>query len=217
MKPRVSVLTPSIRPEYLDITQECLEKQTSQDFEWHIELGLRNRGFSLSRDLNKLLRRSQGEIIVMLQDCIRVEDNFIEECIKLYDQYPDTFITLPVGKVLKFEEDPKFDWRAYKEIREIPPQNWEADLAIAPRKAFYHIGGYDERYDEGWSWENCGIAYRAEKAGYKFLCVPDIKGVAIDHDALKPNPFRYSRQNNDKRALETLRLAQEGNYKLDYL
>lgn len=212
--PKISVITPSIRPEYLNITQSDLENQTFQDFEWLTEIGLRNRGYLLSTDLNKMLRRAKGEIVVMLQDCIHIEKDILQ---KIVDSYDGTFTTYPVGKVMKLEEDPKWDWRKHRPEREIDPHYWEADFASAPLEAFYKIGGYDEEYDKGWSWENVGLAWRAHYAGYKFRNNPDIISVAIDHDALSENPFRFTRVNNDKRSNETRALAELGKWKLNYL
>ncbi len=36
--PMISVLTPSLRPEGLLMVQDCLEKQSYQDFEWLISM-----------------------------------------------------------------------------------------------------------------------------------------------------------------------------------
>lgn len=213
---RFSIITPTIRPEFLNITQECLENQTFQDFEWLVECGLRNKGFTLSQDLNKMLKRAKGEIVVMLQDCIKVEPDFLEK-INALEDLENTFYTFPIGKIIKEDDEPKWDWRHFFDVRDIQPQEWEADLATAPLKAFKDIGGYDERYDEGWSWENCGVAYRANYLNYKFKVVPQIEGIAIDHDAIRINPFRNKRINNDKRANETKNLADRGIYKLHYL
>jgi len=210
--PKISVLTPSIRPEYLDITQECLENQTFTDFEWLVEVGLRNRGFRLPSDLNLMLKRANGERIVMLQDCIKIEPDTLERI----NELPNLFYTFPVGKVDQFGDNPRWDWREYKSW-EVDALHWEADFASAPLKAFYDIGGYDEDYNNGWSWDNVDIGHRAQAAGYKFYCDNTIRGIALDHDKFKPNPWRTERELNDKRAEATWYRAQRGDYKLNYL
>lgn len=210
---KVSILTPTIRPEYLDITYQCLKQQTFQDFEWLVEVGFPDKGFSLSKDLNALLRRSKGEIVVMLQDCIKIEPDAIQSIVEAYD---GTLTTYPVGKIQN-NNDVKFDWRAVMDLREIDPPHWEADFASGPLKAFFDIGGYDEDYDNGWSWENVEVAWRAKQAGYKFMCNPKIKGIAIDHDVKIDHPFRNKRENNDKRARFTRQMAEQGVWKLSYL
>ena len=32
--PKITVVTATIRPQYLNLTYECLKKQTFKDFEW---------------------------------------------------------------------------------------------------------------------------------------------------------------------------------------
>lgn len=209
----ISVLTPSIRPEFLDLTQECLEQQTFNDFEWLVEIGLRSHGYQLPSDLNKLLKRAKGERVVMLQDCIKIEPNTLE----MIDKLPNQMITFPVGKTLKFDGHVEWDWRAYKEW-DIQPHQWEADFASAPLQAFIDVGGYDEDFNNGWSWENVEVAWRINALQkYTFLCNPHIKAVALDHDQIRENPFRGKAPNNDKRAHETRLKAERGVYKLDYL
>lgn len=208
---RISVISPSIRPQYLNITQECLERQTFQDFEWLVDIDLRNNGYQLPKALNRLLKRSKGEIIVMLQDCITVDDNFLQHVV---DTYTGDFVTYPLGK--KNGDNIDWDWRKGNN-NIIQPQEWEADLAVAPRKAFFDIGGYDETYCDGWSWENVEVAYRAKAAGYNFICDNRVSGVAIDHDKEVENPFRNKKPNNDWRARNTQVLCATGDFKLPYL
>jgi hypothetical protein len=99
----------------------------------------------------------------------------------------------------------------------ITPNQWEADFACGPRQGFFDVGGYDEEFNQGWSWENVEIAWRLQAAGYKFYCDSSISGQAIDHDKEMEHPFRDKRENNDKRAEETRHKASHGDYKLNYL
>ena len=215
---RISVITPTIRPQYLDITKKCLEEQTFSDFEWIIEPGLTRWGYTLPKDWNKAIAKAKGEIVVMLQDCIKVEPDFLEKIDELHRGSPNSLFTYPVGKVNNFEETPSWDWRNFFERREIDPNHWEIDLASAPLEVFYEVGGFDEEFCKGWSWENCEIAYRINALKkYKFECVPEIKGIAIDHDAVEIDSFRGKKENNDKRALATKSLAEQGIFKLDFL
>ena len=116
---KISVITPTIRPQYLNITKQCLEEQTFSDFEWLIEPGLTRWGYTLPKDWNKLLKRCQGEIIVMLQDCIKVDKDFLQRVYDLHTQSPDTLFTYPVGKVNDLSENPKWDWRHFFDRRAI--------------------------------------------------------------------------------------------------
>jgi len=205
--PRISVITCSIRPQYLHITKDSLDKQTFRDFEWILELDEPSDKFLLPQAMNRALARCKGEITVHLQDCISIPEDFLAN---INNSYDGTFVTYPIMKGVDW------DWRKNNN-RSIDPYEWEADLASAPLKAFYDIGGYDERYCDGWSWDNVEVAHRAKAAGYSFKCDNSIHGVAVDHDKEVKHPFRNVLKNNDARARETERQSVMGNYKLDYL
>ncbi len=211
--PKITVLTASIRPEFLNITQECLERQTFKDFEWLVEIGLRNKGFKLPNDNNIMLRRAKGERIVHINDCIKVPDNFLE----YINSLPNEFYTFPIGKVMEFGQEPSWDWRATYDGELPGPEYWEADSACGPTKAYFEVGGFDEDFGNGWAWDNVEFAYRAAAAGYKFYCDSSLKSDVLDHDKLRENPFRHTLELNDKRAMETKRRASIGQYKLHFL
>lgn len=164
--------------------------------------------------MNELLRRAKGEKVVIWQDAISCGSKFLEEINRL--PCLDTCWTFPVIK------DGKTDWRATgyensRSISKIPPHYWETDLAMAPLKAFFDVGGFDESFDDGWSWDNVEIAWRLNAAGYVFFVDPNHLGNAVDHDKIVEHPFRGKLPNNDKKANETARQAERGKYKLDYL
>lgn len=212
---KISVLTASIRPQYLNITYECLKKQTFTEFEWLVDIDMPSDKFLLPKAMNRLTKRAQGEILVHLQDCIEIPDNFLEH---VYNSYTGDFVTYPVGK--RDGDNINWDWRK-SSLRQqkdyLNPHEWEADLASAPRKAFFDIGGYDEAFCDGWSWDNVEVSYRAGAVGYKFRCDNTVAGVAIDHDKEIKHPFRNVLKNNDWRARETEMLCRIGDYKKDYL
>lgn len=203
---KFSVLTPSIRPQFLDITQRCLESQTFQDFEWLTEIGLPSRGFTLPSDFNKMLKRANGNTIIFLQDCITIPDNALENIAKLDGNVSYTF---PV-------RHGTWDWRNSRN-GEIQPNEWEIDLAAAPIQMFFDVGGFDEDFCKGWSWENVEIAWRASNAGHKFEVSQMTFGEALDHDKMVKHPFRNVLLNNDRRASVSKIMAEAGRIKLSYL
>lgn len=214
----ITVITPSIRPQYLAATGDTLAAQTYQDFEWVVEIGFPARGFTLPSDFNNALRRARGDIIVILQDCIEIPADALEQIVKL--NHENTAYTYPVGKV--GESGIEWDWRKYTDkaraTNELPsPQHWEIDFGSAPRKMFFDVGGFDEDFNNGWSWENVELAYRASLAGYRFEVSRVTEGVAIDHDKVLKHPFRGVRENNDRRATKSRVMADAGRVKLNYL
>lgn len=183
---RISVCTPSIRPEGLKITQECLSKQTFQDFEWLVEIGIPERGCDLNAAYNRMLRRAKGDLIVSLQDYTKVQDDFLGICWNEYQWAKDTFFTVAVGKTMDWEEV-EWDWR--KEKRPINWMEWEIDCGFAPLKALKEIGGFDEELDKGWSYDNVNVGLRAEMAGYKFEICDLTRAVAFCHNRVIEHPF----------------------------
>lgn len=163
-----------------------------------------------------MLRRVKGERIVVLQDCIRIDDDALARIDTLEK---DTMWTFPVGKVMEYGQDPAWDWRKDYGVRALPgPEFWEADFGAGPRQAFFDVGGYDEEYNKGWSWDNVEVAYRIKATGkYPFLCENTILGVALDHDKMREHPWRTTLESNATRAQETKYRAERGEYKLDYV
>lgn len=225
----ISVITPTIRPEFLYITEKCLEAQTFKDWEWVVVEGDPTKGFTLPSDYNKALKDSNGNIIVSLQDCIEIPEDALHQINKL--NHEKTAYTYPVGKSKEWrvgistDEDASqisWDWRKSTEkarrTAELPsPAHWEIDFASAPKNLFFDVGGFDEDFNDGWSWENVEIAYRASLLGYKYMVSRATEGIAYDHDVHMEHPFRNKLGNNDVRATQSRVMADGGRIKLEYL
>lgn len=186
----ISVITPSIRPKGLAITQACLAKQSLKDFEWLTEISIPEKGHDLNASYNRMLRRAKGELVVSLQDYIRIPENGLELFWEAYQNNKDTFFTAPVGKTIDWV-NVKWDWRTSNAGR-MDWTMWEADWASAPLEALKKIGGFDEELDKYWSFDNVNVGLRAEMAGYKFDCLHENKAVAYDHDKDFKHPFRQN-------------------------
>ena len=194
---KISVLTPSIRPHGLEITRQSLLAQTFKDFEWLVDINWTGE-HDLNASLNRLLKRSRGEIVVILQDYIKIEPDALQ---RLVDTFKGNFTTYPVGKTdtLDYSGQVKWDWRKHN-IKEIHWQQWEIDFGACPRDALVSIGGFDEELDRYWSCDNVNVGCRADLAGYKFECI-GITAIAYDHDAFIEHPFRknYNPNFNNER------------------
>lgn len=184
----ISIITPSIRCKGLSIVQKCLSRQTYQNFEWLVEIGIPTRGCDLSRAFNRMLRRARGEWIAILQDYTRIEPDGLEKFLKIAD--PKKLYTGALGKTLDWK-NVKWDWREFGEFREVDYRRWEIDWGFASLQAFRDVGGFEEEYDQFWSSENVEIAYRMSKLGYRFYVMPNNKAIQYDHDKVFKHPFRH--------------------------
>lgn len=213
---KITVVTPSIRKEGLEITKKCLAQQTFKDFEWLTELN-KTGVHDLNAAYNRMLRKAKGELIVSLQDYIKVSPIYLQNIWECYKKHPRAFVTMPVGKVdnLDFNPPAKWDWRAYrndeKNIRDCEWNCWEIDSGFAPLSALKEIGGFDEALDGIWSGDNVNVGCRAQIAGYEFKCLFDNPALAYDHDVFIPHPFRESFNGS----LNTKRMAMfKGGFKI---
>lgn len=218
---KISVVTPTIRPEGLVPLRESLMKQTfpGKDWEWLIDINVSGK-HDLNASFNKMIKRSKGELIVFLEDYTSILPDGLERFWKAYQDNPNTLFTAPLGKVDKFGDKPRWDWRAWKQdetqtdYTACGSKNCELDWGAIPRKVLYDIGGFDEELDNWWSMDNVSVGDRADKLGYKFLCVFSNPAVAIDHDKIIKHPFRE--HFNPKEANMRM-MSYYANPKLDYL
>lgn len=186
---KISVLTPTIRPEGLEIVKECLRNQTLQDFEWLTEVGL-GLEHDLNQAWNKMIKRASGELVVFYQDWIKIENNGLEKFWKEYQKDEGNWMyTAPVGKVDKWEDEPRWDWRNFKKGEEVNYNECEMDWGASPVWILRDVGGFDETLDKYWSFDNPNLCYRAEKRGIKFRNI-DNPAIVYDHDKFIPHPFR---------------------------
>jgi glycosyltransferase involved in cell wall biosynthesis len=184
----VTVLTPSFRKKGLKTVEESLKNQTYKNFEWIVQFSNPVKGCDLCHQLNLGLKKAKGEWIVMLQDYMKAPRNGIE---RFLEEANDTRLITGSVPVTTDWQNIKYDWRDWHEPGPIEPFQWEANWAIAPRQAFFDVGGYDEEYDSYWSNENVNIAERMAMIGYAFWIQPDNKAVHFLHDEFEKHPWRH--------------------------
>lgn len=208
---KISVITPTIRPEGLKVIQESLQRQTLTDFEWLVEVGIPGKGHDLNAAFNRMLKRAKGELIVFYEDYTKILDDGLERFWQAHQEHPDTFFTAPLGKVDNWNDTPRWDWR--NKTDECDWTRWEIDWGAAPKEALFKIGGFDEELDKYWSADNVNVGCRADLAGYKFKCLQSNPALAYDHDKHIPHPFRerYKPAFNNER-MEQFRRGLKINY-----
>lgn len=215
---KVSVLTVSARNDWEQLAIESLKRQTYQDFEWivvHenpdsldilpaevIKAPLARRNNNLNASNNEGIRHCNGDYIVFYQDWIELESDCIEKLLDLTDH--QTFVT-----TLTRNADGKDDMRYTGADCPRPclPEEWEENVAIAPKQVFYELGGYDEEYDWGWAWDNVNIAERASLLGYKFILDESNRPQLHPHDRIERS---HNLEPNGERHAQTMRDIKSG-------
>lgn len=208
--PRISVITPSIRPAGLEVTRKCLSQQTFKDFEWIVDINWTGES-DLNASLNRCVKRAQGELIVILQDYIEIEPEGLYNFWVAYLKDPKILYTAPVGKKGLFGKI-NWDWRKYK-IESCNWQEWEIDWACCAKSILYEVGGFDEILDEAWGFDNVSIGFRADMIGYKFANLKENIALAYDHDKHIKHPFRSKRNPMlHNRRLDQFRMGEKISY-----
>ena len=141
---KITVITPTIRPRGLEVVRQSLIAQTFKDFEWLVDVNWTGQ-HDLNKSYNRLIKMAKGELLVSLQDYIKIEPEALQQLWEAYKEDEKTFFTCPVGKVnnLDYEGEPKWDWRM-SENAQMDWRMWEIDFGACPREALFAIGGFDE-------------------------------------------------------------------------
>jgi glycosyltransferase involved in cell wall biosynthesis len=174
-KPKLSVLTVTMRNGWEEIAKESLARQTFKDFEWIVisenKVNVpyfpappkKNKSNLVASD-NEGLRRCRGDYVVFYQDFIWLPDDCLE---RLYNEAdPNTFVTTLTINPPGVERDPR--GVVGEGVKYCAPEEWEANVGLAPMGVVRYLGGIDEDYDQGWAWDNCNLAVRAAMIGCQF-------------------------------------------------
>lgn len=197
-----TVLTVSKRSGWQKQARIQLKKQTvGDDFPWVvIQEGVnappKLRKSNLNASLNAGLKMVHTPYVVFYQDFIDLQPDAIEKLLELVDER--TFVTcLPEGD----PREPRFGTKP----EAIEPRDWETMFAAAPMGIIKVLGGFDEDYDNGWSWDNVNLAERAEILGARFILDPTNRPTLLhhertDHISLPLNGLRHNRTMDDIRS-----------------
>lgn len=202
----ISVVTPSIRPEMLEIVGKCLKRQTHQDFEWLV-VSPENFGFgtfiqdppkregdyySLNKAWNAAFKVAKGDLIVSIVDGLWFPPDTLEKLWAHYEANPKACVTC-VGHQYDQIENGKPEHMVWREPRvrtdfgsfyEVLPIDFELCIASLPLKAIQDVGGIDEEYDKGCAVSEKELCCRIEQLGYRFFIDQTIEYRAIKHDRI---------------------------------
>lgn len=204
MEPLVSVITPTVRLEGLDIVHKSLEKQTYKNWEWlvgskidpHIkeaiwvEDNFSGGIWTLNRIYNKLIKKAHGKIIMSLQDWIWIHPDTIQKFIDDFEQMGDIIISGVGDQYEKLDEwgkpqvkiwsDPRRN-NQYGSFYEIFPQDVEWNLCALPKKFLLEVGGFDEALDKYYGMDGYQVNARMDVLKHQFYIDQGIESLTLRH------------------------------------
>jgi len=203
---KISVLTPTIRKNGLDIVRKALSNQSFIDFEWligssfdpeisearWIKDDFEGGYWSINRIYNKLFSQAKGELFISLQDWIWVRPDGLETFWNDYQATKGQGLITGVGDqyagvnefgkpTIKIWSDPRRTIK-YGSFYEVNFQDIEYNWAALPKKLVYEVGGADEQLDFlGLGAEIFSIGDRLNDLGKKFYIDQTCESFTVRH------------------------------------
>jgi len=203
----ISVITPSVRKEGLDIVAECLRKQTFDEWEWlvcspfkppqpalWIPEPKKRPGdyYNLNKAWNAMFKHSVGYLIVSIVDLLWFPPDTLERLWNHFLNSPKTCVGA-IGHQYKEIIDGKPEGIVWQDPRartdqgsfwEIKPIDLELCVASLPRKGVLEVGGVDPEWDKYCALSEKEMLIRMDKLGYRFYIDATIEYRALKHPRL---------------------------------
>jgi len=203
---KISIITPSVRLEFLDMIERCLARQTFSDFEWLVVSPFEYKDaiwvqdppmregdyYRLNGAWNKGLRKAEGELFVSIVDGLWFPPDTLEKLWYHYEKDNKSCVTT-IGHQYDQEVNGKPEHMVWRDPRarldqgsfyEVSPREMELCIASLPMEGVIEVGGFDEEYDKGCAVSEKELCYRLDSLGYKFYIDQTIEYRAIHHPRL---------------------------------
>jgi len=193
-KNKITVITPTIRPEGIDIVRRALEEQEFTDFDWlicspfdpktwgtWIPDTFKGGVWTLNRAYNALLRRCDSELIVSWQDFTYANKDTLDRFWAHY-QYEPKMLVSALGNKYEDKTWQKVNWVDLRKGGMCNPNYVEWNLCSCPLKGLQEIGGFDEEADFLYfGLDGFQVNYRLEETGHTFYCDSKIESFSLGH------------------------------------
>jgi hypothetical protein len=165
---------------------------------------------NLNASLNAGLRKIDTDYVIFYQDFIKLPPDCFEKLLDLADER-----TLVTTCTPNYDGSDDGRYTGVDRPRSCRPEEWETNVAIAPMKVLYALGGFDEEYDNGWSWDNVNVAQRAAMLGCKFLLDESNRPQLLPHEQKDKETLPLNMERH-RRTIRDIRSGQKP-LKLTYL
>lgn len=201
---KISVITPSVRPELLDIVKKCLQRQTFKEFEWIVVSPFEytdciwildppkkdGDNYGLNKAWNAGFNQAKGELFVSIVDGLWFPPDTLENLWNHYESDPKACIGA-IGHQYDQMENGKPEHRVWSDPRvrpvtfySIPPLDLELCIASIPMQGIRDVGGVDEEFDKYAALSEKEMCFRLQQFGYTFWIDQSIEYRAIHHPRL---------------------------------
>lgn len=201
---KISVITPSVRPELLEMVKKCLDRQTMKEFEWIVVSPFeykyaiwvqdppKQEGdmYSLNKAWNAGFRKAEGELFVSIVDGLWFPPDTLE---KLWDHYVSNPLACIGGIGHQYDqmENGKPEHKVWSDPRVRPvtfypisPMDLELCIASISMQGIKDVGGVEERFDRFAALSEKEMCFRLKELGYQFFIDQSIEYRAIQHPRL---------------------------------
>ena len=178
--PKISVITPSIRKDRLEIVEKSLDRQSFQSFEWVVsDLKDKPKGYSwaFNRAMNDCIKRSKGDLLVSIQDSIWFKPDALGKFWYHFQENPNYCVSGVGDQYDDLDENGKPTNKVWIDPRkrndlgsfyEVNPEDWELNFCSFSKTSLEEIGGFDEEMDKYYGLDNVAVAFRLDQVGSKF-------------------------------------------------
>lgn len=204
-QPKISVISPSVRPEGLALVNKALRRQTFTDFEWLVvspqDYGFgkwvkeppKNGGdyWGLNKAMNEAIRQAKGELVVSWQDWTYAKPNALE---KFWQHYSLDHKKIVSGVGNKYQDESWSvvvwqDPRIRSDYGTFYPcffNDIEFNFCALPLNAFYAVGGYDEYLDKMAGMDGYSVVERLNllNDGWDFYLDQANESFSLEHGRL---------------------------------
>src|SRR3989344_1830319 len=186
-----------------DKSLELLSKFTIDNGQLRIIKHGKNKGFIPS--VNELVKNAAGELVVLLNNDVWVERDFLKPLTKHFENSKVFAVNLHEegeGPSVSFWKEGFYEFKRGEESGNIQKSAWASGGSAVFRKSIWKkLGGFDEIYTPFY-WEDIDISFRAIKVGYEVLWEPDAK-VKHEHETTIKRNFnaRYIKWVQDRNQL----------------
>jgi hypothetical protein len=147
------------------------------------------RRSNLNASLNLGLANCTGDAVIFYQDFIDLPIRCFAKLVDLAGE--KTFVTT-LTRNADNSTEPRY--LGVDLPRPCRPNEWEANVAIAPMGIIREVGGFIEEYDSGWAWDNVSLAERAAMHGCNFVLDESNRPQLLHHPKetdIPINAFRH--------------------------